>query len=175
MIVGFTGPMRAGKSTAAMHLVVRYGYVKMSIAGPVKRDCAHMLEMVGVAPRSQIEEEMRSTITKEQYRGLLQWYGVFRRERDPDHWVRLLRSRLDMVSERGMDVVIDDVRFLNEAAMIRELGGRIVCIESTRAGISDHASEREWPRIAVDAVLWNDGSVAALHRNIDEEMAAWTV
>lgn len=173
MLVGFTGPMRAGKSTAAMHLVVHRGFVKMSIAGPVKRDCARMLEFIGAGPYAQIEEEMRSTIAKEQYRGLMQWYGVYRRERDPDHWVRLMRCRLELVLARGLDVCIDDVRFLNEASMLRELGGHIVCIDSTRATISDHASERDWQQMGVDAVIWNDTSLDALYQALDEEMARW--
>lgn len=173
MIIGFTGPMRAGKSTAAMHLVVSRGFVRLSFGSAVRRDCAAMLASVGVGEFRDIEEAMRTTASKEEYRGLLQWYGVFQRGRDPEHWVEPVRARIEMLMDRGLSVVIDDVRFNNEARMVRELGGHVICVESCRAILSEHASEQDWQTMAVDAVLWNDTTPQALHSLLDEVMDEW--
>lgn len=173
MLIGFTGPMRAGKSTAAMHLVVSRGFVRLSFATALRRDCAAMLSSLGDKTFREIEEEMRATATKEQYRGLLQWYGVFCREQDPDHWVEPVRRRCEQLLRRGLSVAIDDVRFSNEATMIRALGGRVVCIESSRAVLSDHESEQDWHSMPVDAIVWNDTTQDALGRLLEDYLEEW--
>lgn len=173
MIIGLTGPMRAGKSTAAMHLVVKHGFVRLSFATALRKDCALMLAAAGCGSFREIEEEMRAASSKEKYRSLLQWYGVFRRDQDPEHWVEPVRRRCQMLLSRGLSVAIDDVRFMNEATMIRELGGRVACIESGRAVISEHESERDWQTMAVDALLWNDTTPERFERQIDEVLEEW--
>jgi hypothetical protein len=63
--------------------------------------------------------------------------------------------------------VIDDVRFPNEAAMIRELGGELWRIE--RPGIAydgDHESEGGLEDITPDRVIVNDGSIDQLLEKI---------
>lgn len=175
MLIGFAGPMRAGKSTAAMHLVVTRGFVRMSFAQPVRRDCARMLGLVeGVAP-GLVEDEMRATSTKEKYRGLLQWYGVYRRTIDADHWVKHMRRRLELTLARGLSVCIDDLRFHNEVAMIRELGGKIVVLDSARSPYSQHESELDWVSMDVDAFVPNDGSVDELHEDLEELWTEWSL
>lgn len=170
MLIGFTGPMRAGKTTAAMHLVISRGFIRCSFAQPVRRECAMMLATLDGESYPRIEEEMRASATKEKYRGLMQWYGVFRRQQDPDHWVRLLRRRLDIMLSRDYSICIDDVRFENEAEMIHELGGKVVLIDSNAAPTSDHESERDWQTMTVDYTLFNENCIEALHQDIDEMM-----
>lgn len=52
---------------------------------------------------------------------LLQWWGTeYRRSQNPNYWVDKLRSQLLGLS--GVSIVTD-VRFYNEAELIRELGG----------------------------------------------------
>lgn len=172
MLIGFCGPMRAGKTTAATHLVMR-GWIRMSFAQSLRRECARMLASVGISSYHVLEEEMRTPSMKETYRGLMQWHGVFRRTHDPDHWVRLLRQRLEMSLERGFSVAVDDVRFFNEAVMLRELGGKIVCIDSDHAELSEHESEQDWKSMAVDAHLWNNGTQEGLAHQINDLLDEW--
>jgi hypothetical protein len=48
-----------------------------------------------------------------------------RRDADPDYWVKAMR--LDLCSLVGRDtIIIDDVRYPNEAALIHERGGLTV-------------------------------------------------
>ena len=46
----------------------------------------------------------------------------------PDVWVRLTMHRVDDLLASGVNVIIDDVRFDNEAEAIRERDGQIVTL-----------------------------------------------
>jgi hypothetical protein len=45
-----------------------------------------------------------------------------------EFWVSAAREQIEMSFENGLNVVVDDVRFPNEADMIRDLGGVMVRI-----------------------------------------------
>jgi hypothetical protein len=54
------------------------------------------------------------------------WGTQYRRAQDADYWVRLARSTIAYcVREYHCNVVLTDVRYANEAAMVRVLGGEI--------------------------------------------------
>ncbi len=62
-------------------------------------------------------------------------------------------------------MVIDDVRFANEAAAIREMGGIPIRVNGPGVVASCHVSETEQAGIAVDYELANVGTIADLvHR-----------
>lgn len=80
-----------------------------------------------------------------------------------DLWVEVWKAQ----ALRLPRVVADDVRFVNEAAAVRELGGELWCIE--RPGLSDssgHASEAGLGEEMFDRVIVNDGSVMDLRRKV---------
>lgn len=95
-------------------------------------------------------------------RRLLQWWGTdFRRAQNPNHWVDKTRERIE-VSNAGI-VCVTDVRFSNEADMIRDLGGIVVEVRANshlramRLGGAlppDHASEDM--DFEVDTVIHNE-------------------
>jgi len=85
----------------------------------------------------------------------------------PDFWVMIARAKTQRIMNYGMPVVIDDVRFANEATMIRELGGELWRIE--RPGIAysgDHSSEGGLEDITPDRVIVNDGTIDQLKEKI---------
>lgn len=98
-------------------------------------------------------------------RRLLQWWGTeYRRAKDPDYWTKAWGHKIEQYPLDRMHILVDDVRFLNEVAVIRAHGGRIVKIERPGfLGANNHSSEtslddyREW-----DAVIRNDGSLEQL-------------
>jgi hypothetical protein len=64
----------------------------------------------------------------------------------PDVWVRAWERRVEIMNmhqDRPLDVVADDLRFDNEAAAVRRLGGLVVQIERNgyEAPTDAHASE----------------------------------
>lgn len=101
-------------------------------------------------------------------RWLMQRYATeFRRDRDPDYWVRQARLRmLDLMVSGETRFVVTDVRFVNEASMLQMAGARIVRVyrrelEALTPDTADHESNR-LGRLPVDAHLVNDGTLEAL-------------
>ena len=78
----------------------------------------------------------------------------------PDLWVQIWEQVI------SGPTIADDLRFPNEAAAIRRLGGEVWCIH--RPGASDtsgHASEAGID-VAFDLVLNNDGTIRDLHQKV---------
>lgn len=63
---------------------------------------------------------------------LMQWYGTdVVRAGNPLYWVAAMREHLREIRDGGVTTaVIDDVRFPDEASMVRESGGLLVRIET---------------------------------------------
>lgn len=63
------------------------------------------------------------------YRGILQQFGtnVMRHHVHPDFWVYSMQDKIQRCAYEGVDLfMVTDVRFPNEAKMIRELGGKVI-------------------------------------------------
>ncbi|MEO5350204.1 MAG: hypothetical protein H7836_11225 [Magnetococcus sp. YQC-3] len=145
-IVGFTGRKGSGKSTAAGYLVDQ-GYQLLSFAGPLKEISYCILDCFGVSDPTKsaviANKELVIPGFSVSYRQLLQSLGTEwgRRCIDNDLWVMLMRRQLKSLS--GVShVVIDDVRFDNEADLIRGMGGVVIHVDTKGKKADDgHASE----------------------------------
>lgn len=98
---------------------------------------------------------------------LLQVLGTecFRDLLGADVWIDAFVRRWE--ADGRPPAVVSDVRFPNEAAAIRALGGVVVRVQRAAAGRSDgrdagHSSERGADAIDADFVVSNDGSLADL-------------
>ena len=102
-------------------------------------------------------------------RQILQWWGDYRRAQDRKYFVDA--TTLAIVDCLD-DVVITDVRFPNEAALIRQLGGQIWQIRRPgyEAGGTGHASDTDGSEFRPDVVLENFGSLEDLRRIV---LDAW--
>ena len=97
-------------------------------------------------------------------RQVLQWWGDYRRAQDPDYFLKQMRP--------DGDTVITDVRFPNEAALVRQLGGQLWQIRRPGygAGGTGHASDTDGSEFRPDVVLENFGSLEDLRRTV---LGAW--
>lgn len=163
-MIGITGAARAGKDTVADLLLKRLpGYSKLSFADPMKEMLAvglklsheqlygHLKEVVdhryGKTPR-----EMMQTIGTEWGREMVH----------PDVWCNALKARA------GSATVEADVRFENEAALIREHGVLIaVHRDGVRTDSPDHISEKGIKPVPGDFSISNNGSLASLEMKVD--------
>ena len=169
-VIGFCGLAGSGKTTAARALQDIHDWQRVSFAGPLKRmaeACGMTLsEMAG-----DLKETPRAWLCGKTPRQFLQFIGTeFGRDMiGPDFWVNCWRNQVDrLVLEaladlalEGLRIVADDVRFPNEAAMIRSLGGIVVRIDRPGAGSASgagHASERM--EFAPDLIIENTGDLA---------------
>src|SRR6185369_4079868 len=73
------------------------------------------------------------------FRKLLQLWGTeYRRAEDPEYWVKKTE---EIIKQAELPVVIDDVRFEDEARMVQKLGGVLVRITRPGVRMMNHASE----------------------------------
>lgn len=141
-IVAFTGLAGAGKSTAAAHLVNHHGYQRVRFAGPLKA----MMAALGLTSE-QIDGSLKETpcdlLGGKTPRWAMQSLGT-EWGRDliaPDLWIRAWQHAVSQVPA-GVPIVVDDVRFPNEAEAVRTNGGVIVRIDRPGAGTASvHSSE----------------------------------
>lgn len=100
-------------------------------------------------------------------RQILQWWGDYRRAQDPDYFVKAARARMVW----GEPHVFTDVRFANEAALVRQLGGQIWQIK--RPGhnppCSGHTSETTGDEFNPNVILLNNGTLQDLQNAALEE------
>ena len=131
-IVGLYSPAPgSGKTTVAKYLV-RRNFVTVSFAEPLKRMTRILLLNLGYH-HTEIDELL--TKDKERVlpdirtstRHILQTLGTeFGRQCiHPDLWLLCWRDKADHLLQAGASIVCDDVRYPNEAELIRQLGGEI--------------------------------------------------
>lgn len=76
-------------------------------------------------------------------------------------------KRLEEKLQGLKKVVIDDVRFPNEVAMIQRLGGRVIRIDRPGPDESTHASEIILDTFdGWDGVIVNDGTLGELEEKV---------
>ena len=167
MIIGFSGPAGAGKSTAAKVLVEQRGFRLVKFAGPLKA----MMRAMGLGD-DHIEGALKEVIHPVlgcTPRHAMQTLGTEwgRNCIDPDLWVNLARE--DVCSGHGK-VVLDDVRFENEAEMVRSCGG--VIVEVRPKFITHHMTHASEAGVRADRWVYNDGSVSQLAEALEAILRA---
>lgn len=100
-------------------------------------------------------------------RTFLQFWGVFRREEDPDYWVKQVAKK---IAEDGPEIsLLSDLRFENEMRFIQTYGEAIrvdrPSVKSSNAHISEEALANV-PDDRWDAVIKNDGSLEEFRERV---------
>lgn len=166
MIIGILGLAGSGKTLVAKHLVEEYEFERMRFADPIKR----MLRLGLGLTDEEIDGEAKMTpnavfggVTP---RHLMQTLGTEwgRRNIHTDIWVNVWRR--DVALQTG-NVVVDDVRFPNEAAAIRAMGGVLWRVYRPGLTMDSHVSERMQQNITEDHLINNATSITALLNSTD--------
>lgn len=155
-LVAFTGRAGSGKTTAAKALQER-GYTIHSFAAPIKAAMAAL----GVPPEALTPEgkgQPLDLLCGRTPRDAMQTLGTEwgRQMVGDDLWVRSWKATLP----EG-PVVIDDLRFLNEAAFLRSQGATIIKVHrpDLAAPADLHISEQEMRQIEADDTVFNVGDI----------------
>jgi hypothetical protein len=165
-IIGLTGLKGSGKDTAAQFLIQECGYTHLKMADGLKAMLRTLLVWRGM-PEDQVErwidgdakEDPCPCLDFRTPRHAMQSLGTAwgRELMAPEFWVSAIRDRCKTLDR----VVISDVRFPNEAKMVREMGGQVFRVDRPSVTPSDpHPSETEVLTLPVDGVLLNDGPTA---------------
>ncbi len=102
---------------------------------------------------------------KEVYRFLMQYVGTeVCRTRDPEIWINLLSLYISKNKKNHKQIIIDDVRFPNEADFVQKFKPSVL-IKIQRPTVSNnsiHTSETELHNINCDHIILNTGSIEEL-------------
>ncbi len=170
-LIGLYSPAPGcGKTTVASLLIE---HQRVAFAAPLKRVVKILLDELSLRlPSTHYVYTAKEAIIPElgvSARHMMQTLGTEwgRACIHPDFWVMIARAKVQRIMNDGGSVVIDDVRFPNEASMIRDLGGELWRID--RPGVTyngDHSSEGGLEDITPDRVIVNDGTIAQLKEKI---------
>lgn len=169
-LVAFMGPKGHGKTTAAGALEA-YGYHHVNFATPLKASCKIIFGLT--------DDELENPVLKERVldrwpfltpRHIMQQVGSeLYRAWLPETWTQAFFRVASEHLERDECVVLSDLRFVNEAEVIRNLGGIIIKVVDPRKEMpseSSHVSETEASRILADFVIRNSGTIDDLHAKV---------
>lgn len=192
-LFGLSGYAQAGKDSVGK-ILINSGYVRLAFADALRDGLYAMDPWIQVEP---VEDEwgvdadprrLQDAVdcvgwddAKRIYpevRRLLQTYGTEggREVHGDDCWISVVKRKiLDAgMPEADRKFVITDVRFPNEAELVRSLGGYLVRV--TRPGTEpagEHVSERALDRYPFDFHVFNDSTLAELQTTVQIELPSW--
>lgn len=166
ILIGLTGKAGAGKDTVADILVQHAGFARIAFAAPLK---AMLRAGLGLTDEQLEDRALKEApldwLDGRTPRQLMQTLGTEwgRTHAHPDLWLRIARRQIEQTAG---PIVITDVRFDNEARLVRDLGGIVWHITRPGAGTVAHASEAGITASAGDWWLANDGSIVDLQLEV---------
>jgi hypothetical protein len=164
-IIAFTGLAQSGKTTAA-NAFISIGYDRMSFAEPLK---AMVRCLTSCVDKDARPHALCGKTLREVYQTLGTDWG--RNMVGDNIWIQAGRSRIetllgDVESDIIRGIVIDDIRFDNEAELIRSMGGIVIEITRPSTPQMEHASEAGISRDLIDYVFANEGDIATLQHQV---------
>ena len=161
-IIGLTGKARSGKDTVANFLLAAMGGYQYAFADPLR---SMLYAGFGI--------DMNSPYWKDHKEDIIPAFGVSPRQMmqtlgtdwgrqmvNTDVWLLLAKNKL---LAQGPGMIVTDVRFENEAAWVRKMGGRVIHVyrEDTPT-VAAHASEAGVTRLPEDTAIYNAGTLDEL-------------
>ena len=165
-LIGLYSPAaQSGKTTLAMALRAA-GYNRVSFAGPLKAMLSALLVNAGATFQQtqrmlhgDLKEVPSSFLQGKTPREAMQTLGTEwgRKCIGPGLWVSAAIADANQLRRQGLGVVIDDVRFPNEADAVTAAGGIVVkVVRSGAVRCTEHASEGALDAWPFNLVVTND-------------------
>lgn len=169
-LIGITGRAGAGKDTIGYHLRRNFGYKPVAFADPIRRALVAMLDIDEMHFSHAYKEQVLPQFGKSP-RQLMQTLGTEwgRNLVNPDLWLIVARGSIEQHWSQSNRVVITDVRFENEANLIREMGGVVWHVLRAASGTQHaHASENGVSfQPDTDRMIDNNTSFEELFNQVD--------
>ena len=167
-IIGVSGKSKSGKDTFFEYYAKKKGNVVLvKFAGALKESAA---EMLGVSRGNFEDQDFKAQmiptgVNGYTYRDFLLEYGMMMRKADPNYWVKKAEQSILRQPEYA-HVILTDMRFINEAKMIKGNGGTTIRIDRDVEGI-DHVSDKELDDYKFDIRIDNNGTLEEFYKSID--------
>lgn len=196
MIIGICGLIGSGKDTVADILVQENNFKKLSFADKLKDGVSavfgwNRVMLEGNTEKSRAWREQEDTFWSNETgrtitpRLVLQEFGTdcMRNGFYDGIWVSLVKQEIQQNPNKNY--VIPDVRFENEAKMLKSIGGDVwrirrgpdpvwfrMYVDLQVEPTDVHKSEWAWANIAFDNVLDNSGSLLELRSRVKGHLAS---
>lgn len=173
-----------GKSTVADYLVEEYGFVRLKFAGPLKDMAAALLSQAGfdhTAVHEMLEGGLKETklpvLGNKTPREIMQTLGTeWGRDCISESlWVNLAKVKIERELQAGRNVVVDDMRFLNELRTVQAAEGSVAVAVHRKSEVPScphnpkkHASESGLNPCDFDRWVLNHGTIEELKAMVDE-------
>ena len=160
MIIGVSGKKRSGKDTVYSLIKKSTGNfaLRAAFGDQIKEEVA---DVTGVDV-DHIEEH------KERFRPMLQWWGAdFRRHyKGESYWLDKMLDKMQTISDREV-LVITDVRYPNEAELVKKAGGLMIRVDRETGQEDPHSSENLLDDFeGFDYRLTNNGTLKDLEAKV---------
>ena len=173
ILIGLTGRARSGKTTAAEHLAQTYLLEQYAFADPLRDGLMAIFNLDPTDFEGDRKEQPLGWLDCSP-RQLMQSMGTewARNTVHPDVWVKLAEQNLEYMTKAlgaVLGIIVSDVRFENEADLIRRRGGTVIHILRPNAlAVNPHISEAGIAANSADLTLPNYGTVEGFLRSLDE-------
>lgn len=178
ILIALSGRAGSGKSAITEVLTGDdFGFVRLKFAQGLKDMTRSLLSAAG-CPEDEIEAHVEGYL-KETPCNYLAGHSPRkvqitlgtdwgRETLGSDFWVKITRHRVTSLMNAGFSVVIDDLRFPNEAHMVRSMGGVTFRLHRDSHVSIDHVSEKL--DFDCDYVIDNNGTIRNSMRQITEAL-----
>ena len=174
LVLGLCGPAGAGKDTAATYLEDQYAFTVIGFADPMLDMLGALAEHVDVGGEWLIERSLKEQpmpILRHSYRALARGLGTGwgREQVSAELWVRIAAYKLLRALDRGENVLVTDVRYLNEAHWLASMGGRLVGLarDGAQWRPGEHSSEADGGHLPLWRSISNNSSWAHMYDQLD--------
>lgn len=172
-IIGLTGLAGSGKDSVRA-VLEQHGYTGLAFADPIRAMLRELLTSACASLQYMTERQLKEQPIPQigaSYRELAQTLGTeWGRALGADIWVRIATARMDELlgdTFGPVQFVISDVRFPNEAEVIRARGGQVWHV--VRPGtqpVRAHESEAHALAIPADFTILNNGTLDDLQATV---------
>jgi formylmethanofuran dehydrogenase subunit D len=174
-VIGISGKKFSGKNTLADHLTKNYGYEQIAYADPLK-EIGKIFGFTNEQLYGSKKEEV-DNFWETSSRNFLQKVGtdLFRNHSNiispkmgQDVWINIVKKKIQEHPNKCF--VITDVRFPNEAQLVKDLGGIVIKLQRDSDYIDNHPSEALIDSLPSDYQFENNGSKEELYTNVIKEL-----
>lgn len=176
LMLGLVGPIGAGKDTAARYLQDQHAFSPIAFADPVRDMLGALAEHVDVDGAWLVERALKEQpmpVLGRSYRQLARSLGTEwgRQLVRADLWISIAEHKARQALARGENVLLTDVRYLDEASWLRSLGGRLVALQRDGCAFHHgaHGSEAHGIELQLEAEhgITNHSTPAHLYDQLD--------